>query len=61
VTPFEWTRRRLHHVPASFFVSLAAKFLKWQKRALLLSEAVCFLTVDTRKKFATQSFRLISR
>jgi hypothetical protein len=40
VTPFEWTRRRLHLVAASLFVSPATELLKWQTAAMAFSEAV---------------------
>jgi hypothetical protein len=61
VTPFEWTRRRLHHVAASLFVSHAVELLKWQTPAQRFSEAVSFLTMGRHKKFATQSYCEISR
>jgi hypothetical protein len=61
VTSFEWTRRRLHHVAASFFVTLTAELLKWQNPAQLFSEVVSFLTMGMLEKLATQSFRAASR
>jgi hypothetical protein len=61
VTSFEWTRRRLHHVAASFFVTLAAELLKWQNPAQRFSDLVSFLTTGTHEKLAAQSSRAISR
>lgn len=61
MTPFEWTRRRLHRVAASLFVSLAAELLKWQTPAMAFSEASFFLATRMHKKFAAQSSRAIFR
>jgi hypothetical protein len=57
VTPFEWTRRRLHLVAASLFVSPATELLKWQTAAMAFSEAVSFLTMGMHENFATQTSR----
>jgi hypothetical protein len=61
VTPVEWTRRRLHPVPASFFVILAAEFLKRRNTTTASREAIIFLTAGIREKFATQASRAIPR
>jgi hypothetical protein len=53
VTSFEWTRRRLHHVAASFFVTLAAELLKWRTPVQRFSETVSSFILGKHKKFAT--------
>jgi hypothetical protein len=57
VTPFDWTRRRLHSAAASLLVILAAEFLKWQSPAAVFGELASFLATGLQKNFATQASR----
>ena len=61
MTPFEWTRRRLHTAAASVLVILAAEFLKWQNPATAFRESITLFATGIPQKFATQIFRAISR
>jgi hypothetical protein len=61
VTPFEWTKRRLHRAAASLLVILAAEFLKWENPATAFGEVLFFLAVGLQKNFATQASRTIPR
>jgi hypothetical protein len=60
VTPFDWTRRRLHSAAASLLVILAAEFLKWQNPATAFGEVIPFLATGLRKNFAAQTSRTIA-
>jgi hypothetical protein len=61
VTPFDWTRRRLHRAAASLLVILAAEFLKWQNPATAFGEVASFLATGLQKNLASQASRTILR
>jgi hypothetical protein len=61
VTPFDWTRRRLHSAAASLLVILAAEFLNCQNPATVFGEVVAFLATGLQKKFAAQASRTVAR
>ncbi|HVS87744.1 MAG TPA: hypothetical protein VHF01_05940 [Candidatus Acidoferrum sp.] len=61
MTPFDWTRRRLHSAAAFLLVILAAEFLKWQNPATAFGEVLFFLAAGLQKNFAAQASRTISR
>jgi hypothetical protein len=59
VTPFDWTRRRVHSAAASLLVILAAEFLKWQNPAAAFGELVSSPATGLQKNFAAQASRTI--
>jgi hypothetical protein len=60
VTPFDWTRRRLHTAAASLLVILAAEFLNSLNPATAFGEVVSFLGTGLQKNFAAQASRTIA-
>lgn len=57
MTPFEWTRRRLHSTAASLLVILAAEFLKRQNPAAAFGELVSSLATGLQKSRTAQASR----